>query len=89
MIDYKGEKIVAQKITQNYATKGNGILEIDENKNLLIYLEDVEEPVNLADLLTKYDSCEVKFSFAYDVAYEADSKSEDMVIDKETGEILE
>lgn len=75
-----------QKITCNYATKGNGILDIDENKNLWIHIEDVEEPINLADLLEKYDSCEVKFSFAYDEAYEA--PEETVNIDEETGEVL-
>lgn len=76
---------MAQKITCNYATKGNGILEIDENKNLLIYIEDVEDPVNLANLLAKYDGCEVKFSFNYDEAYAAPEK---LVVDEETGEVL-
>lgn len=76
---------MAQKITCNYATKGNGILEIDENKNLFIYIEDVEKPVNLAELLAKYDGCEVKFSFTYDEAYEASVKFE---VDEDTGEIL-
>lgn len=75
---------MAQKITQNYATKGNGILEIDENKNLLIYIEGVEDPVNLANLLAKYDGCEVKFSFNYDETYALP----EINVDESTGEIL-
>lgn len=77
---------MAQKIIQNYATKGNGILEIDDNKNLIIYIEDVEKPINLADLLAKYDGCEIKFSVNYDEAYEAPEKFN---VDEETEEILE
>lgn len=73
-----------QKITQNYATKGNGILEIDDNKNLLIYIEGVEDPVNLANLLAKYDGCEVKFSFNYDETYALP----EINVDESTGEIL-
>jgi hypothetical protein len=75
---------MAQKITQNYATKGNGILEIDENKNLLIYIEGVEDPVNLANLLAKYDGCEVKFSFNYDETYALP----EIQVDESTGEII-
>lgn len=75
---------MAQKITQNYATKGNGILEIDDNKNLLIYIEGVEDPVNLANLLSKYDGCEVKFSVNYDETYALP----EIEVDESTGEIL-
>lgn len=78
-----------QKITCNYATKGNGILEIDEDKNLFIYIEGVDEPVNLADLLAKYQGYEVKFSFNYDEAYEAPEETVNKLeVDLETGEIL-
>lgn len=77
---------MAQKITQNYATKGNGILEIDENENILIYIEDLKDPIKLAQLLAKYDGCEVKFSFNYDEAYEAPEK---LNVDESTGELLD
>ena len=77
---------MAQKITQNYATKGNGVLEIDENESILIYIEDLKDPIKLAHLLAKYDGCEVKFSFNYDEAYEAPEK---LRVDELTGEILE
>lgn len=77
---------MSHKIMQSYATKGNGVLDIDENKNLWIYFEDVEEPINLADLLSKYNDCEIKFLFAYDEKYEAPEI--EFNIDEETGEVI-
>lgn len=43
--------------------KGKGFLEIDENNQVLVYMENSDEPINLVDILSKYNGHEIHFSF--------------------------
>ena len=81
--DYKGENIMADKMTKNYKVSGNGVLFIDGDV-ITISVEDKGD-FNLAHVLSDLHDKPVKFSFSYDEDYQ-----EPVVkVDFETGEVLE
>lgn len=45
---------------------GVGFLEIDENNQIFFYMEDKNEPINLADMLSKYNGHEIHFGFSFE-----------------------
>ncbi len=81
--DYKGEDIMADKMTKNYKVSGNGVLFIDGD-TIIISIEDKGE-FNLALVLADLNDKPVKFSFSYDEDY----KEPVVKVDPETGEVLE
>ena len=82
--DYKGEKIMADRMTRNYKVSGSGVLFIEDDQ-ITISIEDKGE-FNLATVLADLDNKPVKFSFSYDEDYE---EKKVVKVDTETGEIIE
>ena len=74
---------MADSMKKNYKISGSGILDIDGD-TITISVADKGD-FNLAEVLADLHDCSVKFSFSYDEDYEED----DVVVDEETGEILE
>ena len=72
---------MADTMKKNYKVSGSGVLNIDEDK-IVVIVEDKGE-FNLARVLADLDGCAVKFSFSYDEDYE-----ESIEADTETGEVI-
>ena len=72
---------MADKMTKNYKVSGSGVLNIDEDK-IVVLVEDKGE-FNLARVLLDLNGCAVKFSFSYDEDYE-----EPVCVDAEMGEVI-
>ena len=56
-------------INKKYNISANGILVIDEDKNVSIEVEETGELVNLGELLVNFADKDVKISCTYDEEY--------------------
>ena len=72
---------MAQKATKNFKLSIKGILDIDENKNLIVSIEDRGE-FDLSTMLDEFLGRECSISVTYDEDYTAPEP------DAETGEII-
>ena len=81
--DYKREDIMAnkQKATKNFKLSIKGILYVDENKNLIVSIEDRGE-FDLVTMLSEFLGRECSISVTYDEDYTTPE------VDEETGEII-
>lgn len=73
---------MSDKITKNYKVSASGIFYIDDNK-IYISVEDKGD-IALDELLKDFNNKPVKFSCSYDEDY----TTEEIKVDKETGEII-
>lgn len=73
---------MADKMQKNYKVSGSGVLSINGDK-IVVSVEDKGD-FNLANVLSDFNGCSVKFSFSYDEDYE----EEDIIVDEETGEVI-
>lgn len=55
---------MAANISKKRTINIKGILSIEENKQILVEVEDVETPMNLADIVAELSNQKVTISFA-------------------------
>ena len=77
--DYKGEKIMSQKVQRKYTLNIQGVVEIDDQR-ITIAIEDKGE-YDLAELMKAFDGNECKIAVSYDEEYAPE-------VDTETGEVI-
>ena len=80
--DYKGENVMAQKISKKSALSIQGTVAVDDEGKIFVSIEDKGEYF-LSDLMKSFDGNECKISVSYDEEYVGPE------VDTETGEILE
>lgn len=80
--DYKGENVMAQKISKKSALNIQGVVAVDKEDRIFVIIEDKGEYL-LSDLMKSFDGCECKISVSYDEEYEGPE------INEETGEVIE
>lgn len=83
LIHYKGEKIMAEKVTKQMKVNASGVLSIEKD-DIIVEVADVGV-FSLKKLLNNFDGCSVKLSCSYDEEQSAPK----MDVDEETGEILD
>lgn len=72
---------MAQKATKNFKLSIKGVLDLDENKNLIVSIEDRGE-FDLSTMLDEFLGRECSISVTYDEDYTTPD------VDTETGEII-
>ena len=55
---------MASKINKSYRAEISGILNIEDNKIILL-VEDIETPINLSDFISDFCDREVKISISH------------------------
>ena len=72
---------MAQKATKNFKLSIKGVLDVDENRNLIVSIEDRGE-FDLSTMLEGFLGRECSISVTYDEDYTTPT------VDEETGEII-
>ena len=75
---------MAQKATKKFRLNITGILDIDENANLIVSIEDRGE-FDLATMMQDFYGRECSIS----VVYEEDYEEPEVEVDLDTGEVIE
>lgn len=56
---------MASKINKKYTTDVRGILSIDSDQKMTVEVEDITDPVDLAELFSDFENKDVKITIAY------------------------
>lgn len=77
---------MAQKIEKNYKVNITGVVNIDENEHIAVFVEDRGE-FNLAEIMKDFNDRECKINITYNEDY-VPEEDEELDVDPDTGEVI-